>query len=116
MADWPVTLPQDPEIQGLVEDAPDGTVRTNMEAGPDKIRRRFTAAPRPFDMSLILTKTQVGTLDDFYVGTLDHGALPFNWHSPRTQSAGEFRFLDRPRYEMVGPDTYRILLKLELMP
>ena len=41
--DWPATLPQEILAEGYEEGLPDVLVRTKMDAGPDKVRRRATA-------------------------------------------------------------------------
>ncbi len=49
---WPPSLPQRPLAQGFSEQAPDTLIRTQMEAGPPKVRRRFTAGIRTMDLQL----------------------------------------------------------------
>lgn len=116
MPTWPGTLPQDPEIDGLVEQPPDTILRTQMDAGPAKVRRRFTAGVRPFRMKMLLTKTQVADLETFFVTTLKYGSESFDWHNPRTQASEEFRFVGPPAYNMLGPDTWMASFTVEQLP
>lgn len=115
MADWPATL------YGLIlentfsEAPPDNVIRTPMDAGPTKVRRRSTANIRPITFTLFLTKAKVAILDTFYDSTLQSGALTFNMYHPRTHASGSYRFVERPAYaEMNSGFSARI--SLELMP
>lgn len=113
---WPVSLPQDPLIDGYDERAPDVLARTEMDAGPDKVRRRFTAGVRPMRLTVALTRTQVQTLDDFHVTTLQGGALPFDWTHPRTLATVAFRFTEPPSYKPQSQTDWLAALALEILP
>lgn len=113
---WPVSLPQRPLIRKLQEVAPELRLRTNMDAGPAKMRRRFQAGVRPFVVSMVLTGAQVETLDAFFGTTLQGGTLRFDFTHPRTGVTGEFRFVEPPQYSGVSPGTYEASMQLELMP
>ena len=116
MATWPVTLPEIPLIAGASETAPDVVIRTQMDAGPAKIRRRFTAGVRKHQMKMILTTAQVAILDDFFVSTLSGGAVAFDWENPRTNVAAEFRFTGPPQYTPVSGSYYDVGFELEELP
>ncbi|MDH3997701.1 MAG: hypothetical protein OET90_02575 [Desulfuromonadales bacterium] len=115
---WPVTLPQKPLRRGFSESAPKQLLRTQMDVGPAKIRRRFTAAVRPFAIILKLTSAQVQIFDDFYNEDCAAGSLPFSWTHPRTGAAATFRFAgdEPPSYVPGGGDWWTITFNLELMP
>lgn len=117
MATWPGTLPTAPEGPGYTETVPNTVVRTSMDAGPPKVRQRFTAGVRPFAMSWMLTKAQVATLDTFYLTTLAGGSLSFDGLAhPRTQATATFRFIGPPTYAYLGPDVWRATTQLEIVP
>jgi hypothetical protein len=118
MAVWPPTLPQSPMIEGYTESAPEGLLRTQMETGPAKLRRRYTSAPRRFMLRVALTKAQVETLDSFFVNTCALGALDFDWTHPRTGSAVTYRWVSKPGYrpDAGDPNTWYADLDLEVMP
>ena len=117
MATWPGTLPAAPEGPGYQETVPNTLIRTPMDAGPPKVRQKFTAGVRPFEMTWMLTKAEVATLDAFYVTTLEGGALSFDGlNHPRTQAAAIFRFVEPPSYAYLGPDVWRARTKLEILP
>ena len=114
---WPASLPQEPLAEGFTEQAPNTIIRSQMEAGPAKLRRRFTAGTRNFDCQLYLSADQAEALDAFYVSTLAGGALSFDWKHPRTQAAVTFRFVEPPSYKPVKRGTaWQASLKLEVLP
>ena len=113
---WPASLPQDPLIDGYNEQFPDTAVRTEMDAGPAKVRNRFTAGVDDFRLPIALTRTQVQTLRDFYVTTLENGALPFDWTHPRTLVTVAFRFTERPSVQPQSQTDWISALALEILP
>ena len=117
MATWPISLPTAPEGSGYTEQPPLVTIRTNMDAGPPKVRRRYTAGIRLFTFSWIMTKTQVAAFDTFFNTTCEGGALTFDGlNHPRTGSATIWRFTGQPSYVYLGPDAYRVTTSLEVLP
>lgn len=114
---WPASLPQELLISGFSERPPKTHIRGDMDQGPPKMRRRSTASSRPINGELLLTQSELETLDDFYINTLDGGTLRFDWKHPRTGNSVEMRFRERPTYnEALSNDLYRVAMKLEVMP
>lgn len=89
---WPSTLPL-PLQSGSSETPPKNAIRTEMDAGPAKVRRRYTAAARAFSLRYHMTAAQIGTFDTFYVTTSQGQSLAFTWNHPRTNDACEGRFI-----------------------
>lgn len=117
MATWPASLPQTPLIDGYQEAFPDVRLRTVMDAGPAKMRRRYTAAVTPIECRMVLTAAQVATLKTFYDTTLTGGTASFSWSNPRTSSAVTFRFAEVPIVSRIsGSIYYSAPLSLEIMP
>lgn len=94
---WPASLPQILEIDGYDEAFPNAMLRTAMETGPAKRRRRFTAAPAPIKGTLTLTVAQRATLKSFFETDLQMGALSFDWTHPVTGVTASFAFVSPPR-------------------
>ncbi len=114
---WPASLPQRVAVDGYGEGPPDTTVRSRMDAGPAKVRRRFTAGVRPLSLQLDLDGAQVETLDGFFEATLLGGALAFDWVHPRTQAAATLRFVRPPAYRPLASDAaWQAVLQLEILP
>jgi hypothetical protein len=120
MADitWPGGLPQELPFEGFSMTAPSGAVRVDMDAGPAFQRQRYTAAPAPLKFPLWLTTTEYQVFMDFYVVSLAHGALPFNWVHPITGEAVEMQFdvSNPPRITAKSGLLYEITLSLEVLP
>jgi hypothetical protein len=121
MPTWPASLPQKPLVDGYEERTPSTLVRTQMDKGPDKVRRRHTAGTRTFAQQLELSGSQVSTLESFIDSDLDGGALQFDWQHPRTGANVKFRFvpLDESTlvsYSTIGDDVYRVQMQLEILP
>lgn len=116
MATYPASLPQEFSTDGYEESPPDNILRTKMDKGPDKIRRRTTANIRPIKTTLRMTGTQVETLETFYVTTLLSGSLTFDWVEPRSGTTAEYRFVKPPKYTALGSDFWGVAFDLEQMP
>ena len=114
---WPASLPQRVLAQGYAETFPDTVARAKMDAGPDKVRRRFTAAARDFEGSLRLTPAQAATLESFFHSDTAGGSLAFDWSHPRTGAAVSFRFKGAPRLTAIERgQRYQASLRLEILP
>ena len=84
MPTWPGTLPQAFPI-GTTEAVQDGRVRSAMDAGPAKLRRRFTAVVRTYTLPaerFVFTDAQKATYETFFTSTLSGGTLEFDWTDP----------------------------------
>ena len=128
---WPTanSMPQVLPIE-TEESAESNLIRTDMDWGPRKVRRRFTAITRYLDPPadrFVLTDAQKATLIVFYDTTLAHGSLSFTWGSsgPVPEFDGdtitEFRFEERPEVTNIVPGIasnrlYRVAMKLEVLP
>lgn len=116
--EWPDDLPPITILKGSSERWPDVLIRTKMDAGPEKQRRRFTSAPTVWRMvHPAYSGADVARLESFWADDLSGGALPFAAPHPRGGDARSWRFLPSsiavtPR----GPDTYAVRFDLELLP
>ena len=115
MTTWPGTLPDYVLRDGYDESAQDGNIRTPMEQGPAKVRRRFTAIVRNVNAVVSLTTAQTVILDSFYDTDLAFGSLPFTWVHPRTQATVSFRFVKRHTFKPDGSQ-WLAALQLEILP
>jgi len=118
MADytWPTSLPDSLLADGYEEQPPNVVVRTQMDAGPAKVRRRMTDNVTLITGAIAVTKDQLEIFDDFFHSTLSGGASRFNWTHPRTGDAVEMRFREIPTYRRAGGDYWYVEMKLEVMP
>lgn len=65
MATWPTTLPA-PLLEGYALNPGDQTIRTDMESGAPRVRRRTTARNDKVNASWMLTEAQLDTLRDWF--------------------------------------------------
>lgn len=112
---WPTTLPQ-PVLDSISYTPLNNTIRSQMDAGPAKMRRRFTAAGEDVTLVLMLTAEQKADLDTFIRVTLKD-VLPFDWYEFRAaeQTVATYRFRQRPAYTPWGPDYWQATLNLDLL-
>lgn len=111
---WPTELPQYVDESGYEEKSPETVLESQMDAGPAKLRRRFTTAYRPFRLSISCDAEQVPYFDTFYETTTAFGTIPFDWVHPRTRAAGTFRFRKPPPAKSVfGGTNVRIAFVIE---
>jgi hypothetical protein len=114
--EWPTTLPQTPMMRGFGETPGDNVIRTSMDVGPPKLRRRSTAVPRNFTLVIRCTTAQIDILDDFFTGDCRDGSLPFDWKHPRTGGAATYVWGAPPKYAPVFGDFWEASMSLELQP
>jgi hypothetical protein len=117
MASWPAApFPQEVIETGYSETPPTGVLRTSMDAGPASVRRRSRANVRQITGTLILTISQVATLDTFYVTTINGGVDSFTWVDPKTGVAATMRFVNPPTYTSISGGMFSVKLTLENLP
>lgn len=115
---WPESLGC-PQQSGYSENTESTSViKTQMQSGPQKMRRRVSYSPRQISMSLILAGAGVQTLDGFYWTTLNEVGS-FYWPDYRKPLAEDnvavYRFIDPPSYSSIGPELWSASLQLERM-
>ena len=102
---WPISLPRAPRLDTLAETFPSTVLRTQMDAGAAKARRRFTAGVRNFNVQFDMTRGQVGIFNDFFLNTIAGGALPYQWMNPRTGLIADYRIVGQPTAVPRSPRT-----------
>ena len=115
MPTFPASLPV-PAINTLQESPPVNAMRSQMDKGPDKVRRRTTANVRPLSFNLMLTSAEVATLDTFFVTTTFSGTDKFDYIHPRTGDTVEARFTEPPIYGEQEGVLFNTGLSLEILP
>ena len=112
---WPESLPQSPLLDGWQETLPDNTLRTEMEQGPAKLRRRSTAASGRMNLQFLLSAADCTLLDMFYSDTLAGGVSAFQMPHPRRSVMIACRFTAPPEYAAVNGGYCRARLSLEVL-
>lgn len=115
--EWPPLVPFFVALGDLSRTGPQGgTIRTQMDAGPAKVRRRFTAAPQRFQGATgFLSRGQLAAFETFFIEDLAMGSLPFLARDPISCTVKTFRFLDS--YTVTpGGRRVRVSAELEILP
>lgn len=113
MAVWPSQFC--PIIDSFQESPPENIIRSDMDVGPAKVRRRTTANIRPISFNMFLTKAETALLDSFFLNDVMSGAIPFDFIHPRTDQLVSARFVEPPQYSnrSIG---YNVSISLEILP
>lgn len=72
MAAWPTSLPR-PLLSGYSVEPTQAFIRTDMEAGPARQRKRFTAVPNEVVASWKFKPAEMETFLDFYAVDINQG-------------------------------------------
>lgn len=119
MPSWPSSLPC--FFLGATDTRQDGAIRTPMDTGPAKARRRFSAVSRYLSAPVSLSATQRDTLDTFFADTLEEGTLTFDMDDPYDGASVTVRFTAPISYTYSGKDGssarwFNAVLALEILP
>ena len=115
---WPPSLPQSPQ-KGFAETGGVLVLRTPMDAGPAKQRRRGQR-PQTMQVSFIMTTAQTQTLETFVKDTLQ-GTARFGFMHPRLQTIVETRIVPQGEGQLysftyLAPGYWTVSLQLEILP
>lgn len=119
-ATWPSALPL-PLLEGYELKPKSGVVRTPMEAGPARQRRRFRRTPTMIPQSWLMTRSEFGLFELWFSDAIDGGAAWFD--GPAANGTGlptvQLQFVggaDREPYtaKPVGGGLWRVTATLEV--
>ena len=113
---WPNTLPSLVEQEGFQKQIGNNVLRTNMDVGLDKLRKRYTKQIDTMSSTMKLTRTQYTTLETFYLVTLSSGTLPFNFTDPITLVVSDYRFTAPPNIRSIGGNYFVATFGWEKLP
>lgn len=113
---WPYSLPDALLVDGFRGEFARTKIRTEMDAGPAKQRRRFTASVQPISGTIEVTSDQLERLQRFHDVECSGGSGEFTWAHPVTRDPVRMRFVSEPSYSALGGGYFRADLSLEVMP
>jgi hypothetical protein len=116
MPAWPATLPSSPLSDGFRETLPDTVIRTQMDQGPAKLRRRTGAGTAQMSLAYLMDRAQVEALTDFFNEEVAGGAYAFTFAHPVTGAGLSCRFRQPPQYAPLNGEWFRVSLELEALP
>lgn len=115
MVAWPTDRQFCPLKGSFQESPPENAIRSSMDKGPDKVRRRTTANVRNIAFRLYLSPDNVQVLDNFFENLTFSGAIEFDYNHPRTGQAVKARFVQPPSYSDRSTG-YDVSVSLEILP
>lgn len=113
---WPGTLPQTVDERSFGIKLGNTLLRSDMEVGPAKARRRFTKGVDVMSVSMTMTYAQYAIFEAFHDIDLNGGANSFNFNHPITQVASEFRMVDTPDAKPMGGGYISVSMQWERLP
>ena len=119
LASWPASLPRGDRalVQGYQEQWDGGVIRSEMETGPARLRRRTTAVAQPLSVTFAMDSDQVDTFKTFFLTTLSGGTEPFYFRRPREGQTEIARFRAPPQITPMGSgELWQVSFTVEIMP
>ena len=113
MSVWPITLPQKFEQEGFTDSEPDLFVKTEMDAGPPKLRRRFTVSHHPISGTMIMTAYQKAVFRTFYRA---YGSQKIVFPDPDSDGTINIIFTGIPEYISYSSTYWQVKLSMAVMP
>lgn len=91
------------------------TIKSDVDIGPSKVRRRFTKSVDILTASIWINSSEYTTFENFYNIDANGGATPFYFTHPITNLQITVRFMDEPSYRRVGATTFSVSFTLEIL-
>ena len=113
---WPSTLPDRFQSSSYGVSMADGRIRSEMDSGPAKVRRRSSAMPAPLSGVMYVRPAQIATIRAFVKNNLLGGSLAFRFPDPLTRELLLVRFVELPSWSCVSGDIYSDNMNLEILP
>jgi hypothetical protein len=110
---FPSTLQQNLNQGTFNQSFGDTSIRTQMDIGPAKVRRRTTRPINILAGSIFLTSSEYSVFETFYNTTINGGASAFTIPHPITGVSGSFRFTKPPSLRDIGPTTFLLSMEWE---
>jgi hypothetical protein len=79
---WPTGVPNNFEVSGFGHDADSGIIRSYMDSGPAKVRRRFTSVTKNYKGSIVMTHAQFLLWETWFEDVICFGSLTFTMPDP----------------------------------
>lgn len=117
MADWPATLPTEFPEDGFTLQPASGVIRTQMDIGPAKTRKRTSSVVESFSGTLVMTRNQYQNVFlPFYHNNIASGATAFNWTHPISGNNREMRIVSAKSVGPAGGELISLQLDMEILP
>jgi len=109
---YPDLLPSGLLADGFSKKPQSNVIRTAMDAGPKKVRRRYTARTVNYSGKQIFDEAELMVFEQFYHTVLADGVYRFYFTDPASGETAEFRFLEEYTVNAVE-GLYEVQMSLE---
>jgi hypothetical protein len=120
-------FPQYPLRSGYKRTVPNNLIRSSMDTGPDKVRKRGRGKPHVVTATYVMTSGHLWVFEQFVHNSLAEGAIAFKWPDPERAVAGSADKFVRARLKATNDglfdvqpyqDTklWQVTLTLEIWP
>jgi hypothetical protein len=113
---WPAQIQDCLEEQGFGLQKGETALRTDMDVGPQKVRRRFTKGVDTITGTIVVNKDQYVIFDAFFSTSLAGGILAFTFPHPITKVLTNFRFKGPYQLNPAGGGYFNISMVWEKLP
>lgn len=114
IATWPTFLQEFLNADAFGVMFGETVLRSEMDVGPSKVRRRSTRPIDKYTATINVYKTDMVAFRQFFNTTLNGGATSFYFTDPLTGVTEVFRFTEPPSISPLGSaGTYQISMKWE---
>lgn len=113
---WPADLQQLLNQTDFQETFPDTVLRSDMNQGPAKLRRRFTKGVYGYTCSITLDFDDYATFRDFFNVDLNGGVNQFQFTDPMELVDAMFRFAGVPNITPLGGRKFTVRMAWEKLP
>lgn len=113
---WPDGLPSAPLRDGYSESQASAVIRTDMDAGPARVRRRTSAHVTDITARYLFNDAQMDTFMAFFNQDAGAGAVIFAMPHPRTGETVSARFRTPPQARALQRGYSFVDVSLEIMP
>lgn len=103
-------------FQTLSQTTLENVVRSTMEGGTVKVRRRSTAFMERADCTITLGAEVFDDFNDWYRVACAGGVYPTRFKFPPDHAEQVWRFASPPQYEWVTAEAFRVSFQLERLP
>ena len=110
---WPTDIPFCLLMQGYLEERQPVVIRSPVDSGPQKVRRRYTRPLNGIIGALVVTLEQLDSFWLFFDTTLQGGTFTFEVPNQITGEMKECRFLQPPRISAINEDKYNLEVVIE---
>ena len=110
---WPGNINNCWTIAGYAEVDRPVVIRSEMEAGAPKVRRRFTKQITMINASVTLTIAEVAAFKAWFRTVLQGGVKRFDFTLPTEQAVSELRFISPPAFTPITDKHFNCEMELE---